>query len=441
MLEALTTRGLSDEAALEVVAGYDSEKIDGPELAEEFGIITEEYGLPLDQVPEQERRRLLVLYNGLKEGAHTSAQDNIGEVLETAIQERVLDQALARIDALREAMESSASIEQIVERVRDSMHSLDAIARTVEGADPSDRIKEEVFQRFNSIARLKSRAVKPELRRAFNEIFDEFGEFIEGDMVPFRIDQGIRDANLPEGEDMGRERLVPTTVEQAMHEMYGRSPAEVKELKVRNRQEVAAEIIRLAREPYVTLDMLLELHRINNQGIVPKEASRFRTQEEVVAFGMRAGLLGEDVGPEMERLVERANDLIDRDALKGLSTLRYEIEVASLHNDMLDIHPFPDRNGSTSLLFLELMMTRKDYEPPTERADDYYGQLARILGYNPAAVAVVGFEQAKIAHVPGFFQGETISKERKRQYIDEINKAAEHFVQLKLKRGKAETAH
>ncbi|MFC1702956.1 Fic family protein, partial [Patescibacteria group bacterium] len=300
--------------------------------------------------------------------------------------------------------------------------------------------KESVFTRFNKIAELKSRALHPQLRQAFDGIFAEFGDFIEGDMVPFRIDKGIRDANIEGEPDQGYEMSSPASLEKAMHEMYGRSADEVREIKERNRKDVIETIKKMADEPYVTAEMLQELHQVNNKDIVPKEGSRFRT-DEMVGFGVRAGLLGKDVGPEMELLVERANDLIDREALKGVSKLRWEVEAASLHNDMLDIHPFQDRNGSTSLMFLELMMAKKGYEPQAEREESYYANLAKILGYNPAAIAVVGYEQAKIAHVPGFFEGDSLSKERKEKYIDEINEAAEHFVQMKMKRGKGKTLH
>ena len=63
-----------------------------------------------------------------------------------------------------------------------------------------------------------------------------------------------------------------------------------------------------------------------------------------------------------------------------MSTLRYGIEAAKLHNDLLDIHPFADRNGSTSLLFLETLMARRGYVPDIKRQKSYYKNLHTILG-------------------------------------------------------------
>jgi hypothetical protein len=420
--DVLTWHGLNGEAAVEIIAAYGEKEVSEEELQNEFGFITEEYGLPVEDIPDAERRRLLVMYNGMKHARRGESKDNIGDVLETAMHRRMVMNALNRVEALNTALVSSKGVEELAGGLRETMRSLSAVAGQVKSAkDEVEQMMMGVFSKFNEVLTLKKAAVNERAQEAFTEVFGEFQEFIEDDVVMFRIDQ-LKKAGQS------------ASVEHLMQETYGRTPEEMEEVKANNRAEVAAAIKEMADEPYVTLDMLKKLHEINNNGIVPKDFSKFR-EELGVTFGKarRIGLQGEDVANEMAALVERANDLIDRDILKGVSKLRYEIESASLHNDMLDIHPFIDRNGSTSLLLLELMMARKGYEPSPEREKDYYKNLTRILGYNPAAVAVVGYEQLKMTYKPGFFKGETMTPERKAHYERAAKNIAAHFKQLKKK--------
>jgi hypothetical protein len=92
--------------------------------------------------------------------------------------------------------------------------------------------------------------------------------------------------------------------------------------------------------------------------------------------------------------------------------------VAKLHNRLLDIHPFLDRNGSTCLLFVELLMAAHGgYIPPTDRIKNYNTNLSMILK-NSLAVAVVNYEHYKIEHQFGHYKSKSLKmdKETKVQY-------------------------
>lgn len=200
------------------------------------------------------------------------------------------------------------------------------------------------------------------------------------------------------------------SIEDKTQAMYGRTAKEVESIKNMNRNAVAGKIKELAKkvteegEP-LTIEMLTELHRTNNQGIVPKFVSEFRKGRIPVIFGKRTGVYARDIERVMADVIQRANAMLTRRTDKNpIANLRWATEIAQLHNEILDIHPFPDRNGSTALLFLELMMAIKgDYEPAPKRNAKYYETLSNILR-NPIGVAIVAYEHFKIAHVSGQYE-------------------------------------
>ena len=168
---------------------------------------------------------------------------------------------------------------------------------------------------------------------------------------------------------------------------------------------------RMKEEGAITTDTITELHEINNRGIVPKSFSDFRSGSMGVTFGKRIGTLPKDVLQEVEGVVERANSLLEGRRNKKYSKTDFQIATAMLHNQLLDIHPFPDRNGSTSLLLMELLMSHQGYKPSPKREGNYYKTVRRTLGHNPVAIGVVGYEHYLIANKPGHFEGDTIDDE------------------------------
>jgi len=96
----------------------------------------------------------------------------------------------------------------------------------------------------------------------------------------------------------------------------------------------------------------------------------------------------------------------------------YELGVAKIHNDFLDIHPLVDRNGSTALLIAEFMMMRMGYEPPTEKNNNYYDNVRKLFNNNPAAIGLVAHEQYIIYNQAGYFRGGTVGNnpEQKKEH-------------------------
>ncbi|HTK05289.1 MAG TPA: hypothetical protein VL500_06895 [Candidatus Eisenbacteria bacterium] len=413
LLDALAQRGLKTESALEVIAAYDPELLKDKEFSGELKAVADAYGVKLDKMSQADKEKLAVMYLGMKNGRIDANKADIAEALEGGIKEQLVGQAFRDIDAFGAGLEQEiANPEKLKGNLREAMATLNALSKSLpwdkkENAD----IWQNIYNRFNSFKNVKkgSRTLGGDVERSFSDIFEEFSGFIEDDVVSYKMS-----------------KTPGASIEHVTQEMYGRSKEEVDGLKRRNREAVVEAMKKMNEQPGVTMDMIEELHALNNKGIVPKQFSKMRDNPDaIVTFGKRLGIMGDDVKPMVGEMLDRANDLIDKDATKGVSTLRWEIEAAKLHNDLLDMHPFGDRNGSTSMLFLELMMSKKGYEPSKEREPNYYKHLAKVLGYNPVAVAVVGHEQYKISKTPGYYEGKGMTEEKKKHYEWIMGKIAE----------------
>ena len=308
-----------------------------------------------------------------------------------------------------ETKNEKEQIENVKDRLRSVMADLHQLYKK---ADPVENTNAETYKQLNekmdAVLTLKSRADEI-TSQAFSEIFYEFSDFIDNAFV------------LNYLEYFKKNKPGTSSVERVTQELYGRSTEEVEEIKAKNRVTVAEKLEELAQKPYITLEQIEELHAINNHGIVPKNFSRIRRKPgEDVIFGARVGLLPEDVIPALQTVIDRANNLFDKRAL-GMNKKHYEVAAAKIHNDILDIHPFLDRNGSTALLALELMMAREGYKPPREREKNYYKSLRKMLNNNLVAIGAVGYEQYSIKYKPGYFASEKIlSDKEKKSCYDKI---------------------
>lgn len=405
LFDALAARGLKPDAALEVIAAFDPERVKDKAFVAELAEVAKNYGVRLEAMAPEEREKLMVMYLGARDGRIDASKADVAEVLEGGIRDQLVGQAFADIGALKADLgREMPTPEKLKSGLREVMATLHAISRQLPWSNKENaQVWEKIYNEFNDIRLSKkgSRDFGTEIEGAFRETFDEFSDFIEDEIVAYRIRHG------------------GGSIEDVTREMYGRTQEEMEALKRRNREAVVEAMGKMKEKPGVDIEMLEQLHSLNNKGVVPKEFSKLREDADSISFfgkAGRMGLMGPDVKPFMQEMIDRANDLIDRDAIGDVSKTRYEIEAAGLHNDMLDMHPFGDRNGSTSLLFLELMMTRKGYEPSPERQKDYYKHLSNVVGYNPVAMAVVGYEQYKINHVPGYYEGPTVDPAKKAEY-------------------------
>jgi len=399
---ALKNKGLSPRFALELVESYDPAAIDEA-LVNSVKERTKGYGIDFEDLPANAQQELLVMSLGAARGRSEKSKEVMNDAVETAIHRELFLRATQHIDSLEAGLREKVDANELKDRLRTVMESMNGLSKKISLDKEDDReLWGVLFRQFETMSNQKRETGEADVQQVFKEVFDEFSDFIEDEMVGYYM------------------KAKTEGVEQAVNYVYGRSKEEIEEIKVRNRQNVAAEIAVMKDSPGVTLEMIEKLHALNNRGIVPKKLSRLRTNVDVT-FGQRVGVAGADVKPEVENLLDRTNDLIDKDAT-GMSKLRYEIEASKLHNDLLDMHPFADRNGSTALLYLELLMAKKGYEPPKERNKDYYNNLRKILGNNPVAVAVVGYEQYRIANTPGFYEGKVMSEESRQKQQERVEK-------------------
>lgn len=277
-------------------------------------------------------------------------------------------------------------LQQALLRVMETLHS------TMHGVT----FNEEDEYRFNNFtlnlldALIRARnGSEQDIQKIFNGVFREFSDV---------IDHGY----------LSQTRFSGQSVEDMVHAIYGRTPEEVESLKQQNRTQVVDKLEAYAQDPVFTLDMLLDLYRTNNASIIPTQMARFRdtpdTHASIFGRAKRIGLLpGEQVRREMKLFEERANTLIDKRAL-GMDLISYQVRVAKLHDELLDMHPFADRNGSTALLFAELMMAKAGYTPSRERSTNYYEHVATIFQHNYIAVGVVGYQHYLTKFVPGYYK-------------------------------------
>ncbi len=322
-----------------------------------------------------------------------------------AIRGALLQKVYARLNRLETKLETSAatSPDAVREDLVHLMQELEALSRV----QPAGVLGwDSVVRRYQRVLSIK-KGSSVDVSRIFSEIFDEFNDFIEDELVSM----AIREISKEHGS---------ANIAQAMDIVYGRSKEEVEELKRRNRERTVELMEELNEKPYISFEDIRQLHETNNRGIVPKTFSRMReakTEEhldEHVGFGLRVGTFPEDLPEEMIHFEARAADLIDKAVVSNMSDTQYEIGIAQLHNDLLDMHPFADRNGSTALLFIELMKVRRGYKPPKTRERVYYIALGKALGYNPVALSIVGYEQYKIGYRYGYFEGEVVKTKKKK---------------------------
>jgi len=297
-----------------------------------------------------------------------------------------------------ESPETGTSEEERAEQVKQSlvntMGSFHDLFGQVDVLSPeSEEILKEMNDNMSAVLDEKKKSSKI-VSEAFSDVFHDFSEFIDEAFVMRYI-------------EFQKKHGQTIMLEDAAQYIYGRTPEEIENIKTKNRKAVVERIKEMKDQLTVTLDDVEGLHALNNKGIVPTQFSKVRSNpDECVTFGSRFGILPQDVEPAMQSVVDGMNHVFDARAAGQMSRVSYELAAAKVHNDILDIHPFMDRNGSTSLLVLEMMMTRDGVKPSVKREKDYYKHLRKTLRNNPAAVAVVGYEQYMIKNEPGHFQSE-----------------------------------
>ncbi len=398
-IEIIFDEDLSDETALTLVANSE------PETAmRSLPNLAESYGIDLTDIPQNKLLGLASLYSELNQTKQTKHQAEIKSALQSRLHEALAQNALQKIDELSANIEANLENDDLLKNLlRQTMETLGRLSKQIP-QDSNHELWNEMYDKYKNLINIKLTDAKSSA--IFSEIFQEFSDFIDNEFAIKAYNYSLKNK-------------LPYDVESVMQLTYGRSSQEMEEIKKNNRKTAVAKLHELQSKETLDLEDIIELHRANNRGITPSPFSKLRTGNELETFGKRFGILPKDVAVEMEAWQTRVNDTIKRAKTEKWTNVRYEIAVAQLHNQILDIHPFLDRNGSTSLLFMELMMMRRGHIPSEKREKDYYKIIRRILGNNPVAIALVGYEMSLISYVPGYYKGVTTAgkeSEYKSQY-------------------------
>ena len=388
------------------------EMLGDAEIVGEINQLLRQYRLSSEDMPNKTRDYLSLIHLGTIFSRTEIDAEDVTKPLEDVLRTELSFYSLDNLGILIENLESTESspekrrseISEIMERLRvvsEKIPSKDGY----DDYDHNDMLKEYIQTRFKQLTDMRrADDTKPEVRKAIEEIFEDNSDFIEGTLFEEYLKWEARRRGMAE-------------IETALGEFYDRSPEETEKIKERNRKSVAEEIERMAKEPAVTVTMIERLHAANNRNIVPKKYSKFRNDpNEFVTFDKRLAVFGEHVSPEMEDLVERLNKNNEEENVDEASRLRFLTEAVSIQNDFVEIHPFSDRNGSTSLLLLELMMAKKGYEPPKTREKDGLKNLARITENDPVMIKAITDSIKRHAEIPGFYESKRMSEEDKKQY-------------------------
>ncbi|MBC7427993.1 MAG: Fic family protein [Bacteriovorax sp.] len=124
-------------------------------------------------------------------------------------------------------------------------------------------------------------------------------------------------------------------------------------------------IFDIVQNDNITLQDILNIHKLFYQNIDPDNAGTYRTKKVFIS-GMDITLPGPE---ELNLLMSNFEK-----ELKDLSSKLHPIELAAtLHNKFVTIHPFLDGNGRTARLLMNLILLKNGYSitiiPPIYRAE------------------------------------------------------------------------
>ncbi len=378
---------LSDDTFIDILAHSDAKK-----SLESLPALADSYGFDLADVSSRDLMLLSTLYCELKRADNEKSIQEIQNAIEQELKESLARQALSLIEnissEIEQSLENEDKLKQLLRQVMDILGKLSK--HIPQETDPE--LWQEMYDGYKRLIDIKLTDAKTS--RVFSEIFQEYTDLIDNEFA-------LKAMNYAVANKLGYD------LESIMQLTYGRPKSELEEIKKQNRANVVEKLQELSNQNEITVDDIINLHRTNNLGVTPQALSRLREGEELEWFGKRVGTLPEDVAQEMEAWQTRVNEILQTAEKEDWSDIRFQISVAQLHNQILDIHPFLDRNGSTSLIFMELMMMRRGYKPSKNRETDYYKHVRTILKNNPVAIGIVAYEMGLISYVPGYFKGET----------------------------------
>ncbi len=393
---------ISDNTCLELIVTLDESGYN-PQDEQELETLLLVYNININSVSAPERNRLLILINGANHTRTESTKQELTHLAEKRINEVLTNIALNQIDNFSNLLsDTNLTVITAEHALRAIMESLQTLSKNLP-TDTDFDIWQKIYNKFKNVISRKKES-RQEIRFLMSRILNEYSDFIDDEFIAREVARS-------------KQRGGVVSIEHLVHDIYDRNKDEIEDIKKQNRKNAVEAMQQMSEIPYIDTRMLLELYGINNKGIAPKFLSRLRENpEENIRFGgKRLGIMPEDVAVEMKAWDSRVADMIDKSIVENWSDTRYQIAVAELHNELLEIHPFPDRNGSTSVMFMELMMMRRGYKPSEKREKNYYKNIASILKHNPVALSLIGHEMYRMTSKSGYFPGKT-TKGKERLY-------------------------
>lgn len=317
----------------------------------------------------------------------------IAQTLTNELAKPLMNELQTRINELRQPDHLDESV--VEAKALAAMAVLNFLSEGVPVDDDHEMEWAQLDSMFTQVMVLKATSDQRTVQEKLGLAFERYETFVEDGMFAYRM------------------RKRGESAEDTTRFMYGMSVEQMESQKSANRAKVSDKLTTYVQQiqsgQSITIQMISDLHATNNKRIVPRHLSELRKGE--VFFGKRVGVMPQHVQAEFQLVLDKANHLIQHPPRGPLKQLRLSVQVAKLHNQMLDIHPFADRNGSTSLLFCELLMaTLGGYSPPRTRVRNYNRNLSNILG-NSTAVALVSYEHYKIAHRFGHYKSKTAASD------------------------------
>jgi Fic family protein len=124
-------------------------------------------------------------------------------------------------------------------------------------------------------------------------------------------------------------------------------------------------IFELVQNETIHLKDILKIHRLFYQNINPNEAGVYRSKKVFIS--------GMDVTLPEPNQVELLMHQFAKDLVKLKSKLHPIAYAATIHNQLVTIHPFMDGNGRTARLLMNLILIKAGYSitiiPPIYRVD------------------------------------------------------------------------
>ena len=392
--------GVSTEVQLELVASYDAEQVE--QAAGDVAFIAQDYGIDDADLDQATRDKLAVMYLGIKDARNEGLQQDVARTMERELVEKLVRVAHGKIERLTEDLRRNMDAPDLQDRLRAVMTTVGRVGENFPVDEEHEDEWKDLTDKFRGLVSLREGQEQP-VQDAFESVLEENESVVEDGFAAAYL--------LRKGGDVEKNMMV----------LYGRTKAEQEKVKERNRAEAAAVIEDLKDKP-LDIAALERLHQANNRNIVPKDVSKVRAEGMPPTFFERIGLLPEDLKIELDNVMKQANELRATEIGDGpgqISKETYAMRAAKLHNDVLDMHPFSDRNGSTALLFLETLMTKAGHEPPKERNKEFVDNVRDILGGDVTAMTVLWEGQAQMKE-PGYFVGESNKSEDKRTWYDRI---------------------